>query len=444
MGYVFGGTEARRFPIATFSIVLANVAIYLLTSFENSLLSTATRYIYRYGFIPALLLSPEGLARVFTSTFIHADLFHIMFNMYFLYVFGRGVEGLLGSARFLALYLLSGVGATLFHTASTPVVGLESVAIPAVGASGAISGVLGAYMMFFPGTSLIACFPIFFFPACFTLRASAYLAFWFVTQIVYGYMRIGGIAFFAHAGGFIAGVTLAWALGLSRVRELKFARSFLGFFKYIVLKVHGEGLGTFTKAVLVVLIVFTAVTLGYYASNLGEHTIGIYQGYLRVNGVSDIVLLKVLANGSYDLSESQYTDVNIVLTRLSKIGFLVNRSYSGRVIDTSQNPLGGVVTLRIALAGYLEIEEAVPVAVYAKAMYDDAGVLVRGEGSIVTQVVVVRAYRVEKIPMTYSFSYSATGPYETEPVQIAAIPSVALSLASAYVIARKDQELSVG
>ncbi len=444
MGYVFGGAEARRFPIATFSIVLANIAIYLLTSFENSLLATATRYLYGYGFIPAFLLSPEGLARVFTSMFIHADLFHIMFNMYFLYVFGRGVEDLLGSARFLALYLISGIGATLFHTASTPVVGLQSIAIPAVGASGAISGVLGAYMMFFPGTSLIACFPIFLLPACFTLRASAYLAFWFATQIVYGYMRIGGIAFFAHAGGFIAGVTLAWILGLSKVRELKFVRSFLGFFRYIVFKVHGEGLGAFTKIVLVFLIVFTAVTLGYHAINLGEQTIEVYKGYLRVNGVSDVVLLKVLADGSYDLSEPQYTDVNIVLTRLSKIGFLVNRSHSGRVIDTSQNPLGGVVTLRIALASYLEIEEKVPVAVYAKAMYNDAGVLLRSEGSIVTQVVVIRAYRVEKIPTTYSFSYSATGPYETEPIRAAVIPSVALSLVSAYVIARKDQELSVG
>jgi len=444
MGYVFGGAEARRFPIATFSIVLANAVVYFLTSSENLLATTASRYVYKYGFVPALLLSPEGLARMFTSMFIHADLFHILFNMYFLYVFGRGVEDLMGSARFLAFYLLSGIGAALFHTASTPVVGLESIAIPAVGASGAISGVLGAYMMFFPGTSLVACFPVLFLPACFTLRASAYLAFWFVTQVVYGYMRIGGVAFFAHAGGFIAGVTLAWALGLSKVRELKLVRSFLGTFRYIVFRAYYEGLGTFTKVVLGTLMFFIAATLGYYATSLGELTVGVYQGYLRVNGVGDVVLLRVSADGSYSLSESQYTDVNIVLTRLSKVGFLVNRSYSGRVVDTSQDPLRGVVTLRISLAGYLETEETVPVAVYAKAVYDDAGVLVRGEGVVVTQVVVVRAYRVEKVPATYSFSYSATGPYETEPIQVAAPPSIALSLLSAYVAARKDRELSVG
>lgn len=444
MGYVFGGAEARRFPIATFGIVLANVIVYLLTSSENLLASTASRYVYRYGFIPALLLSPEGLARIFTSMFIHADLFHILFNMYFLYVFGRGVEDLLGSARFLALYFLSGIGATIFHTASTPVVGLEAIAIPAVGASGAISGVLGAYMMFFPGTSLVACFPMLFFPACFTLRASAYLAFWFATQVIYGYMRIGGVAFFAHAGGFIAGIALAWALGLGKVRELKLARSFLGAFRYIVFRVYDEGLGASTKVVLVLLMVFTAATLGYYSISLGEPVVGVYHGYLRVDGISDVVLLKVLPDGSYSLSESQYTDVNIVLTRLSRVGFLVNRSYSGRVVDTSQNPLRGFVTLKISLAGYLEIEESVPVVVYAKAVYDDAGVLVRSEGVIVTQVVIVRAFRVEKVSATYSFSYSATGPYETESIRVAAVPSVALSLVSAYVTARKDRELSVG
>jgi membrane associated rhomboid family serine protease len=443
MGYVFGGTEARRFPIATLSVVLANVVVYLLTSSENLLTATASRYVYRYGFIPALLLSYEGLARIFTSMFIHADFFHIFFNMYFLYIFGRGVEDILGSVRFLTLYFLSGIGAALFHTASTPVVGLESIAIPAVGASGAISGILGAYMMFFPRTSLVACFPILFFPVCYTLRASAYLALWFATQVVYGYMKIGGVAFFAHAGGFIAGIALAWVLGSGKVRELKVVRSFMGVFRYIVFQVYNEGLGFFTKAVLVFLMALTAATLGYYASSLGAPTVMVYQGYLRVDGVDDIVLLKVSANGSYSLSESQYTDVNIVLTRLSKVGFLVNQNYSGRTIDTTQKPLQGTVTLRISLAGYLEIAETVPVAVYARASYDGAGVLVRAEGTMVTQVVIVRAYRVDKSPATYTFSYNAIGPYETEPVRVAAIPSVAIALVSTYVTTKKDKELSV-
>ena len=443
MGYVFGGAEARRFPVATFSIVLANVVVYLITSSENLLTATASRYVYRYGFIPALLLSYEGLARVLTSMFIHADLFHIIFNMYFLYIFGRGVEDLLGSARFLALYFLSGIGAALFHTASTSVVGLESIAIPAVGASGAISGVLGAYMMLFPGTSLVACFPILFLPMCYTLRASAYLAFWFAMQVLYGYMRIGGVAFFAHAGGFIAGIALVWVLGSGKVRELKFVRSFMGVFRYIVFRAYSEGLGSFTKATLALLMIFVAATLGYYATNIDASAVMVYQGHLRVDGVGDVVLLKVSTNGSYSLSESQYTDVNIVLTRLSKIGFLVNRNYSGRTIDTTQNPLQGSVTLRISLAGYLDVVESVPVAIYARASYDGEGVLVRAEGTIVTQVVIVRAYRVDKVPATYSFSYSAVGPYETEPVRVAAIPSVVTTLASTYVIIRKDRELSV-
>ncbi|MCX8184467.1 MAG: rhomboid family intramembrane serine protease [Sulfolobales archaeon] len=446
MGYVFGGAVPRRFPIVTAAIIAVNVVIYFTTSFASYFASTSPSYIYRFGYIPALLLSHEGVARIFTSMFIHADLLHIIFNMYFLYVFGKGVEDLVSSRRFLVMYFVSGVGAALFHTASIPISGLEVISIPAVGASGAISGILGAYLMFFPGSSLVACFPILLLPLCFTVRASAYLVFWFALQVIYGYAKIGSVAFFAHAGGFITGIAMAWILGRSKVTELGVFREGFYFFRYIVFRMRRGGLGFFTKFTLVLLIVVTAVTMSYYSIESDLTLVSIYRGDIVVDGYSDIVLLKVSADGSYSYSGSEIAYTDIVLLRLSKMGLLVNSDLSNKSIDFTNNPLEGVVRIQVDIFGR-SISEDVAVVLYVRASYNREGVLKEAGGRMYTQVVeVFPEYGnivVRKRPTTFDFSISSAGPYSGEAVTVATLPSVAVSLLSIYVVSRKDSELSV-
>ncbi|MEM2752009.1 MAG: rhomboid family intramembrane serine protease [Sulfolobales archaeon] len=445
MGYVFGGAVPRRTPLMTIAIIALNTVVYIVTSSTTYFTSTLPSYIYKLGYIPALLLSYEGVVRMFTSMFIHADLLHIVFNMYFLYVFGKGVEDLVGSRRFLLLYIVSGIGAALFHTASISISGLEAIDIPAVGASGAISGVLGAYLMFFPGTSLVACFPLLFLPACFTLRASIYLVFWFAMQVLYGYMRIGGVAFFAHAGGFITGIAMAWILGRSKVLELRAFREGF-FFRYIVFRVYREGLGFFTKAILILLIVATAATMFYYSFSTDANLVVVYAGSVKINGYSDTMLLKMVTDTGYGYSGFEYVYTDIVLLRLLKIGFLVNPELSGKSVDSSQNPLSGDVEIRTEAFGRY-ISESVPVVLYARAMYDERGVARLAEGRMYTQVIQVslegRAIKVSKVPSAFDFAIVLTGPHTGEAVTVASLPAVLLSLVATYVVARKDRELSV-
>lgn len=446
LGYVFGGAESRRFPLVTGAIIAVNVVVYFVTSSANYLLSTPADYFYRLGFIPALLPSAEGLVRIFTSMFVHADLLHIIFNMYFLYVFGRGVEDLVGSRRFLVLYLLSGVSASLFHTAAVPVSGLEAIGVPAVGASGAISGVLGAYLMFFPRTSLVACFPVLFLPLCYTMRASAYLIFWFATQVLYGYMRLGGVAFFAHAGGFIAGIALAWILGGAKARELRIVRESYYLFRYIVLRVYGEGLGRGTKALLVALIVLATAPLFYYAVTTEPGSLSIYAGSISFDGYADTALLKVSPYGNYSYEGYNYDDTNVILYRISKLGLLVNPSLSRRNVTYLDKPLEATVKVQVKV-GNRYVTEEVPVTLYFEAVYDENGVVRSAEGVMQTAIVQVSVFlgkiTVSKIPATLRFSMAFDGPYTAEAVVIASPPSVLISLVSVYVVARKDIELAV-
>jgi len=446
LGYVFGGTEPRKFPLATIAIVVINVVVYLITSSANYLISSSSSYLYKLGFIPALLPSPEGLARIFTSMFVHANLLHLVFNMYFLYIFGRGVEDVMGSRRFLVLYLLSGIGASLFHTAAVPVAGLAAIGIPAVGASGAISGVLGAYLMFFPGTSLVACFPIFFLPACFTMRASAYLIFWFATQVIYGYMNLGGIAFFAHAGGFIAGIALAWILGRVKARELRIFRETLYLFRYIVLRVYVSGLGRAAKILLIALIALSTAPLIYYSATIEPSSLSVYVGNVGFDGYVDTVLLKVSPYGSYSYEGYNYDNTNIILYRISKLNLLVNPSLSGRNLSYLDKPLEATVEIRLEV-GNRYVSEKVPVTLYFEAIYDENGVIKSAEGVMQTEVVQVSVLlgrtMVSKIPVTLRFSIAFSDPYTAEAVVIALPPSALISLVAIYVVARKDTELVI-
>jgi membrane associated rhomboid family serine protease len=144
-----------------------------------------------------------------TCMFLHGGWAHIIGNMWSLWIFGDNVEDRMGSIRFLFFYLLTGLAAGLTHYLTNA----DSV-VPTVGASGAIAGVLGAYFVLFPRSQIIVLVPIFFFPFFFQLPAVTYLLFWFLSQILGGAIaglsasQVGGIAFWAHAGGFVAGVLL--------------------------------------------------------------------------------------------------------------------------------------------------------------------------------------------------------------------------------------------
>jgi membrane associated rhomboid family serine protease len=173
--------------------------------------------VLSFGMIPYFVLHGEKLYTLFTSMFLHADIWHLGGNMLFLYVFGDNVEDTFGHARYLVFYLISGlaadfmfIGAQLLSTDPT------ALLVPTIGASGAIAGVLGAYLILYPRArilTLIFVGFIFIVP----LPAILFLGFWFVYQLLYGMLALGveaatGIAYWAHIGGFVAGIVfgLVW------------------------------------------------------------------------------------------------------------------------------------------------------------------------------------------------------------------------------------------
>jgi membrane associated rhomboid family serine protease len=209
----------RTFPIVTASLIAVNLVVWIWqlsgTSFEVD--------VIRYGYYPCkiegpcLLPSAPGLdpatlswwESAFTSMFMHGGWDHILGNMLFLWIFGNNIEDALGRVRFLLWYLAAGLAATAAQTFVTLSFGnAEDASIPNIGASGAISGVLGAYLLLLPRArvlTLVGWFPI-------ELPALFYLGFWFFLQLWLGSYSVlnpetgGGVAFFAHAGGFVFGV----------------------------------------------------------------------------------------------------------------------------------------------------------------------------------------------------------------------------------------------
>jgi membrane associated rhomboid family serine protease len=141
--------------------------------------------------------------------FLHGGLFHIVSNLWTLWIFGDNVEDRMGRFRFLVFYLVCGVAAGLIHWWSGP-----TSTVPTVGASGAIAGVLGAYLRWYPAAKVLTLVPVFFYPLFVDLPAVLYLGIWFVSQLFSGVASIGlpenvgGVAFWAHVGGFVTGVLL--------------------------------------------------------------------------------------------------------------------------------------------------------------------------------------------------------------------------------------------
>lgn len=164
--------------------------------------------VFQYGFIPELFFSNplEQAYRLITSMFMHGGIGHIIGNLWFLWVFGPALESRLGGGRYLGLYLLSGVSAALAQGLVLP-----SDPTPMVGASGAISGVLGGYLMLF-SRAWVLTVVWFILPFFFWLPAATYIGYWALFQVVYGLFGLPGVAWWAHLGGFIVGVLLARGL----------------------------------------------------------------------------------------------------------------------------------------------------------------------------------------------------------------------------------------
>ena len=207
---------SERPPIVVILLVVVNVAMWILELNQGPGLDA---FVTTYGLVPAhftdiLFSEPwrvdQWLLPLFTSMFLHGGWMHIIGNMWFLWIFGDNVEGRLGHGQFIVFYLLCGVAAAALQVIMHP-----SAGIPMVGASGAISGVLGAYMILFPRSRVLTLIPIFIFPWLVELPAIFFLGLWFFEQLIAGSLSLGraevtgGVAWWAHAGGFVCGVLLA-------------------------------------------------------------------------------------------------------------------------------------------------------------------------------------------------------------------------------------------
>lgn len=210
--------RTQTFPAVTLLLVAVNATsfLYQLTLGSGPLL---TGFFYQFGLVPRMLLSFGywqetgvllGLSTLLTSMFIHGGWMHFLGNMLYLWVFGDNVEEWLGSVRFLLFYLVCGFLAALLQIVVNP-----GSQIPMIGASGAISGVLGAYLVLFPGARVLTFVPILFFFYLVRLPALLFLGLWFFLQFINGAVSLtvgefstGATAWWAHIGGFLAGLVL--------------------------------------------------------------------------------------------------------------------------------------------------------------------------------------------------------------------------------------------
>jgi len=205
--------RAHRFPAVTIGLIAANVAVFL---YQYLLLpESAQRIIFQYGLIPRELTSGVPVVphpfpaevTLFTSMFVHGGFFHVAGNMLYLWIFGNNVEDAMGHARFILFYLLSGLAAAFTQVMAGP-----SSAIPMVGASGAVSGILGAYLLLYPHARVLTLITLGWFWRLVEIPALVVLGFWIVVQVVNGLITFnfqgGGVAWFAHIGGFAAGAAL--------------------------------------------------------------------------------------------------------------------------------------------------------------------------------------------------------------------------------------------
>ena len=202
--------RSRNFPVVNVAIIGLNIIVFLWQLAQGPHLQEA---LYSYGIVPLRYSDPE-LSAHFTafeqylpflsSMFLHGGILHILMNMWFLYIFGDNIEDRLGHIRYLIFYLFCGVAAGLVHLFTN-----WNSNIPTIGASGAISGVMGAYLLLYPRSKILTLIPIFFFFQFVEIPAFIFLGFWLLIQLFSAGLtprNVGGVAFWAHIGGFVVGL----------------------------------------------------------------------------------------------------------------------------------------------------------------------------------------------------------------------------------------------
>jgi len=206
---------ARHFPIVTIWLIVINAVCFL---YEYQLGGHLPQFLAQNGFVAARFLqlqqqNPFGVGHflpVLSSMFLHGSLLHLFGNMWMLWIFGDNVEDTMGHGRYLFFYLLCGVAAVAVQAWAYP-----RAVTPMIGASGAISGVLGAYLISYPKARILTFIPVFIFFYMVEIPAFVFLIFWFAVQFIQGYVHLnfgniaqGGVAWWAHVGGFVAGIAL--------------------------------------------------------------------------------------------------------------------------------------------------------------------------------------------------------------------------------------------
>jgi membrane associated rhomboid family serine protease len=211
-----------RYPaIATWVLIGINVAVFLI---ELSLSpSDLDQLLQRFALLPARYaqgdeLAPSDYLPFFTMMFLHGGWLHLIFNMWTLWLFGAAVEDRLGHIRYLAFYVACGLLAAATHAALNP-----NSTVPSLGASGAIAGVMGCYVRMFPFARIVVVVPILFLPLFFEMPALIFVGIWFLLQVLQGTAEVlapfasGGVAWWAHVGGFLAGLAFGPLLAAPRV-----------------------------------------------------------------------------------------------------------------------------------------------------------------------------------------------------------------------------------
>ena len=195
-----------RVPYVTYALILANVVVFLSYWLVIPSEAQLSMFFVEWGVVPQRVIWGEGLKGLFTSMFLHAGFMHLAGNMLFLWIFGDNLEDILGHMRYFGFYILSGLAAAGLQIFADP-----GSPVPMVGASGAIAGVMGGYVLLFPRARIdvLIIFVIFF--RIFPIPAWVMLGLWFGLQLFSGFATPGdegGVAYWAHAGGFIAGVAM--------------------------------------------------------------------------------------------------------------------------------------------------------------------------------------------------------------------------------------------
>ena len=210
-----------KFPIINIGIITINLYIFVKELFAPNI----QLIIAKYALIPANVnfLQTETLTPFITSMFLHAGFLHILSNMWFLWIFGDNVEAIMGHIKYLIFYIFCGIAANVVQFFFIP----QSY-LPMVGASGAIAGILGAYLKYFSKNTIDTIIPVFGLPLIIAVPASLMLIYWFITQafnsvasILGATASIGGIAYIAHAGGFLTGFFISKYFVWSKINVVK-------------------------------------------------------------------------------------------------------------------------------------------------------------------------------------------------------------------------------